>query len=142
MSYYPITIPIIKQALSSRRWRNIRNEFTKMPDELLLKYLHIFYSIKGLISKCPFGVFKSSKKPKKKNSRISALVSKMRSNKKIRELYTAIIGGFYFGSPTLLFWFDLFLEARAEILEKIVGFLGDLKSPKGHFEINWPLSLL
>ena len=95
-----------------------------------------------VISKCPFGVFKSSKKPKKKNSRISALVSKMRSNKKIRELYTAIIGGFYFGSPTLLFWFDLFLEARAEILEKIVGFLGDLKSPKGHFEINWPLSLL
>jgi hypothetical protein len=43
------------------------------------------------------------KNQKKKNSRISALVSKMRSNKKIRELYTAIIGGFYFGSPTLLF---------------------------------------
>ena len=30
-----------------------------------------------------------------------------------------LIGGFYFDSPTLLLWFDLFLEARAEILEKI-----------------------
>ena len=31
-----------------------------------------------------------------------------------------LIGGFYFDSLTLLFWFDLFLEARAEILEKIL----------------------
>ena len=30
-----------------------------------------------------------------------------------------LIGGFYFDSLTVLFWFDLFLEARAEILEKI-----------------------
>ena len=30
-----------------------------------------------------------------------------------------LIGGFYFDSRTLLFWFDLFLEARSEILEKI-----------------------
>ena len=30
-----------------------------------------------------------------------------------------LIEGFYFDSLTLLFWFDLFLEARAEILEKI-----------------------
>ena len=29
-----------------------------------------------------------------------------------------LIGGFYFDSFTLLFWFDLFLEARAEILTK------------------------
>ena len=28
-------------------------------------------------------------------------------------------GGFYFDSLTLFFWFDLFLEAREEILEKI-----------------------
>ena len=34
-----------------------------------------------LILKCPFGVFKSPKKQKKK-SRISALASKKRSNKK------------------------------------------------------------
>ena len=30
--------------------------------------------------------------------------------------------------------------ARAEILEKkIIGFFEDLKTPKGQFEINWPL---
>ena len=37
------------------------------------------------------------------------------------------------------FWFDLFLEARAEILKKIVGFLVETMTPKEHFEINWPL---
>ena len=43
----------------------------------------------------------------------------------------------------LFFWFDLFLEAKAEILEKIsLVFLEDLKTPKGHFKINWPLSAL
>ena len=31
--------------------------------------------------------------------------------------------------------FDLFLEARAEIL----GFLEEVLTPKGNFEINWPL---
>ena len=41
----------------------------------------------------------------------------------------------------LFFLFDLFLEARSEILEKNFDvFLGDLKTPKGHSEINWPLS--
>ena len=51
-----------------------------------------------------------------------------------------LIGGFYFDSLTLLFWFYLFLKARAEILEKIsLFFLVELKIPKGHFEINWPL---
>ena len=40
----------------------------------------------------------------------------------------------------LIFWFNLFLEARAEILTKIsLVFLVDLKTPKRHFEINWPL---
>ena len=39
----------------------------------------------------------------------------------------------------LYFWFDLFLEARAESLQKFVGFLIDLKTTKGRFEINWPL---
>ena len=37
----------------------------------------------------------------------------------------------------LFFWFDLFLEARAEILEKI---LVQTITPKGHFEITWPLN--
>ena len=32
------------------------------------------------------------------------------------------IGGFYFDFLTLLFWFDLYLEAMAEILEKILLF--------------------
>ena len=36
----------------------------------------------------------------------------------------------------------LFLETRAEILEKnFVGFLEDLKTPKGHFEINRSLAM-
>ena len=41
---------------------------------------------------------------------------------------------------SLFCWFDLFLEARAKIHKKIsLFFLEDLKTPKGHFEINWPL---
>ena len=45
--------------------------------------------VKGpLILKCPFGVFKSPKKKRKKKSKISALAFKKRSNKKIRALYT------------------------------------------------------
>ena len=47
-----------------------------------------------------------------------------------------LIGGFYFDSLTKPFSFDLFLEARAEILEKIVGILVQTMTPKGHFEIN------
>jgi hypothetical protein len=36
-----------------------------------------------------------------------------------------------------LFLFNLFLEARAEILTKILlVYLLDLKTSKGHFEIN------
>ena len=35
-----------------------------------------------LISKCPFGIFKSSKKKQRNFSMISALASKKRSNKK------------------------------------------------------------
>ena len=49
-----------------------------------------------------------------------------------------LIGRFYFDSLTLLFWFDLFLEARAEILEKISLVFGRFEDTKGHFEINWP----
>ena len=47
-----------------------------------------------LISKCPFGVFKS---------RLSALVSKKRSNQKNNGTLSPLIGGFYFDSLTLLF---------------------------------------
>ena len=31
------------------------------------------------------------------------------------------------------------LEARAKICQKKFQFLGDLKTPKNHSEINWPL---
>ena len=41
------------------------------------------------------------------------------------------------------FWFYLFLEARAENLTDIsLVFSVDLKTPKGYFEINWPLPKL
>ena len=44
---------------------------------------------------------------------------------------------------SVLFWFDRFLEAIAEIWEKsFVGFLEDLKTPEGDFEINCPLVLV
>ena len=46
-----------------------------------------------------------------------------------------LIGGFYFDSYTT-FLFDLFLEARVEILEKISLFLEEALTPKGHFQIN------
>ena len=39
----------------------------------------------------------------------------------------------------LFFWFYLFLEARAEILKKN---LVETMTPKGHFEIKWPLQFL
>ena len=39
----------------------------------------------------------------------------------------------------LIFLFDLILGLRQKSFKKIVGFLGDLKTPKGHFENNWPL---
>ena len=45
-------------------------------------------------------------------------------------------------SSAIIFWFDLFIEARAEILTKIsMVFLVNLKAPKGHFEMNLPLDL-
>ena len=67
--------------------------------------------------------------------KISVLASKKRSNQKssVRESKKPppISGTKYF------FLFDLFLEARTEILKIIsLVFLGDLKAPKGHFEIN------
>ena len=53
--------------------------------------------------------------------RISALASSLKWGqiKKYRH-FIPLIRGFYFDSLTLLFWFDLFLEARAEILTKFL----------------------
>ena len=48
----------------------------------LLIYLPSIFPKGQLILKCPFGVFKSSKKTNEIFSRISALASKKRSNKK------------------------------------------------------------
>ena len=57
---------------------------------------YLALSTKGqLILKCPFGVFKSPKK----------------------------LTNFFSGFLTLLFWFDFFLEARAEILGKKINWM-------------------
>ena len=43
----------------------------------------------------------------------------------------------------LFLWFDLSLEAMAEISEIFsLVFLSKTMTPKGHFEINWPLTLI
>ena len=58
---------------------------------------------------------------------------KKRLNQKKNALYFV----FNYLNIVLFFLFCLFLEARAEILTKILLlFLVDLKAPKGHFEIN------
>ena len=47
------------------------------------------------------------------------------------------IGEVYFDSLNSFFDFYLILEAWTEIMENIsLFFLEDLKTPKGHFEIN------
>ena len=51
-----------------------------------------------------------------KFSRISDPASKKGSNQKKLGHLIPLIEGFYFDSLTLLFWFDLFSKARAEIL--------------------------
>ena len=70
----------------------------------------------------------------------SALASKKRSNQKNRALYTdnwRIL--FWLSYSTFLIW-PLFRSYGRCPGKNFVGFLGDLKTPKGHFEINWPLT--
>ena len=89
-----------------------------------------------LISKCPFGIFKSTKKTNKSFVRIPALAYKKGQITKTRARYTANRMILFW----LLFWFDLFLEVGQKSLQKFRWFfLVYLKIPKGHFEINWPL---
>ena len=76
------------------------------------------------ISKCPFGVIVWTKIPTKKNPGFLPY-SKKRSNQKN--------GGFYFDSFTPIFWFDLFLEARAEIREKNSWYFGPNDDTKRTF---------
>ena len=90
-----------------------------------------------LIQKCPFGVFISPKKPTKFLQGFLPYPLKRGQIKK--GCFIPLTGWFYFDSLRLLFWFDLFLEARAKILTKISSvFLEDSKTPKVHFKVNWP----
>ena len=88
------------------------NQTKKKPNQkckFCLKALVLYYYItKGqLILKYPFGVFKSPPK-----FRISALASKKRSNQKDNN------------------WFELFLEAKAEIFKKFRDFWEIWRHPK------------
>ena len=38
-----------------------------------------------------------------------------------------------------MLWFDHFSDSRAEIFNFFVGILVQTMTPKGQFEINWPL---
>ena len=58
---------------------------------------------------------------------------KTSSKKPTKEHFIPLIGGFYFDSITLLFLFDLFLEARADILEKISLVFGRFEDTKRTF---------
>ena len=67
---------------------------------------------------------------------------------KISQNFVAFSEYMNFTNWRILFWlsytaflFDLLLEARAEILTNIsLVFLGDMKTQKWHFEINWPVT--
>ena len=97
----------------------------------------IFEPIRGQeISKCPFGAKSSSKKSTKNFPGFLPFPRKWGHIQKIRGLYTTIIRGFYFDSLRLLFWFELFLEAREKFS---LVFLEEVLTPKGHLEINWLL---
>ena len=69
--------------------------------------------------KMSFWCLQIFQKTKEIFSRISALASKKKSNQKNKD-FIPLIGGFYFDSLILLFWFDILLEAK--ILEKISFF--------------------
>ena len=88
-------------------------------NDLIVNFYRSSRCFKGqLISKCPFDVFKSPKKPTRLFSSISGLASKKEVKSKKQGHFIPLIGGFYFDYLISLFWFDLFLEVTAEILEK------------------------
>ena len=68
-----------------------------------------------LISKCPFVVFKSTKKTNEIFLRIFAIASKKRSNLK-KNLIKYLLNNSKKIKCLYVLWFNLFLEARAEIL--------------------------
>ena len=84
-----------------------------------------------LISKCPFGVFKSTKKSTKLLSGFLPKPLKRGQIKNYAANCMILLRLFYTN-----FLFDFFLEARVEILTKISCFLGGDLTPKGQFEFN------
>ena len=82
-----------------------------------------------LISKCSFGMFKLTKKTNNCFVKISAQASKKRSNQKSKGTNWMNLLQL---SYTTIFLFDLRKKS-------LLGFLVYLKTPKEHFEINWPL---
>ena len=81
--------------------------------------------IKGqLNSKCPLGVFKATEKPNKFFVRTSALANTNRKSSARDSKYYHPISGI---KRHYFFLFDLFLEARAEILAKFCWFFGQFE---------------
>ena len=81
-----------------------------------------------------FGCFHFDQKANKFFLRISALASKRGWIKKMKTLYLIFL---IFKNYSIrdFFWFDLFLEARAEKMSMV--FCRN-EETKGRFEINWP----
>ena len=87
--------------------------------------------------KCPFGVFKSMKKNNEIFARIFTQVSKKSLTQKSKDIFFFLIISKSFHC---FFLFDLFLEARAEMVTKFrVCFFVRLNTPKINFENNCPL---
>ena len=74
-------------------------------------------------------------------SRISSLAYKKRSNQKISALYTTNWRILFRLSYTTFLITPLFRGKGRNPGKKIVVFLEHLKTPKGHFEINWSLAV-
>ena len=82
-----------------------------------------------------FWCLQIDQKTNKSLVRLSALASKKRSYKKTKgTLYPNWMT--LFSLSYLLFWFDLFLEARVETLKKIVVFLVYFEDTKRTFRIK------
>ena len=85
-----------------------------------------------------FWCFQIFQKTNENFSWIAALASKKKSNQKSKGTIYWQLENFIL-TLTILFWFDLFLLGQKSW--KICDcFLEDLKAPKGHFEIKWPLT--
>ena len=78
-----------------------------------------------LISKCPFGAFKSSKKPTKFfQDFCPSLKKEVKSKKQCKRVKIKSFNYWYKGQKSG---------------KNSFGYLGNLKAPKGHFEINWQI---